>query len=113
MALSKGTVSVSVLYPRTADSTFHLDYYITQHMVLAEKVWGPHGMINWSVIEAPNGDYSVHSFITFKAQGENGLDGVMAALTSEGGKELAADVPNFSNKTPQVVIGTVRASGSV
>lgn len=119
MAMAKGTVTISVLYPRDDTSTFDMDYYLSTHMRMAEKAWSPHGMLSWSVIEIPSppggakAPFSVHSLVTWEAKGENGMDGVMAGMTCEAGKELAADVSNFSNRVPEVVMGTVKASGSV
>ena len=118
MAINKGTITISVLYPRDDSSTFDMDYYLGTHLPMAEKAWAPHGMIAWNVIEIPNppggkAPYSVHSFVTWQAKGENGLEGVMAGMTSDAGKELAADVPNFSNRTPEVIMGPVRGSSTV
>ena len=118
MAINKGTITISVLYPRDESSTFDLDYYVATHLPMAEKAWKPHGLLAWNVIEIPNppggkSPYSTQAFVTWEAKGENGMEGVMAGLTCDAGKELSADVANFSNRKPEVLIGQVRGSGSV
>ncbi len=116
MTVNPGTITMSVLYPRDEGATFDMDYYLATHMKLAEKAWQPHGMKSWNVIEvppSPDALYSVHSFITWEARGKDGMEGLMAGVSSDLGKELTADVVNFSNRTPKVIIGPVKASGTV
>jgi len=113
--MAEGTIVISILYPRDATSTFDMDYYLATHMPLAQKAWSEHGLLTWTVVEIPSPDapYSVQSIVTWKASGDNGMAGVMAGMASDLGKELTADVANFSNRTPQVLIGPVKASGKV
>ena len=115
MAIPTGTVTISVLYPRDETSTFDMSYYLSTHIPMAERAWSPHGMLTWSVVEIPDpkAKFNVHCLISWTAKGETGMDGVMAGRTSEAGKELVADVPNFSNRKPEVIIGSVKASGKV
>ncbi|KIV96960.1 hypothetical protein PV10_00770 [Exophiala mesophila] len=115
MTANPGTIALHVLYPRDETSTFNLEYYLSTHMALAEKAWKEHGLLTYNVIEAPDpkSPYSIATFLTWEARGESGMDGVMAGFASELGKALAEDVPNFSNRTPAVVVGPVKASNSV
>lgn len=115
MAIKSGTVTLNVLYPRDETSTFDLKYYLSTHMDLAEKAWKEHGLLTYSVIESPDpkSPYSVISLLTWEARGENGMDGINAGFATEASKALAEDVPNFSNRSPTVVVGLVKASGTV
>lgn len=117
MTLENGTIAVSVLYPGDEGSTFDMDYYVATHMPMAERAWSPHGMLSFSVIDAPGPPggtlYRVHSLIIFKATGADGMEGLNAAMTSDAGKELTADVANFTNRAPQVVVGKVIAGNKL
>lgn len=110
-------MTVTVQYPRDETSTFDLDYYLSTHIPMVAKAWGPYGLISWAVIEVPKPPsgplppYSIQAFVTFEAKGETGFEGAVAGLTSEEGKALSADVVNFSNRTPEVLIGSVKGSG--
>lgn len=118
MAQQQGTVTITVLYPRDEGSTFDMKYYLSTHLPMVEKAWKPHGAKNWNVIEIPAGPdgkapYSAQAIVAWEPRGENGLDGVIAATTSEEGKAVSADVPNFSNRQPVVCIGGVVGSASL
>jgi hypothetical protein len=43
-AMSSNGAAVSILYPRTANSTFELDYYLSKHMPLVAKFWTKYGL---------------------------------------------------------------------
>ncbi len=45
-------IRVSVLYPKTDESTFDMDYYVTKHGPLVEKLLAPLGMVT---LEADEG----------------------------------------------------------
>ena len=42
--LSPPAYTVLVIYPRGVDTFSNLDYYLTSHIPLAERLWGPSGM---------------------------------------------------------------------
>lgn len=120
--MEKGTITVSAIYPRDEGSTFDMSYYLSHHMPMVAKAWGPFGMVSWSVMEIPAAaggaggaepPYSVHTLMTWVAKGETGTDGIGAALASEGGQAAGKDVPNFSNRTPTIMVGNVVAGGTV
>jgi uncharacterized protein (TIGR02118 family) len=103
--------TITVMYENTADATFKLDYYLKKHMPLVSEKFTPHGLKSWRVVKAaagPTGDkppYSIIATLEF-----DNTDQFKAAIAAEGGP-VFGDVPNFSNKSPVVVIGDVVGSG--
>jgi hypothetical protein len=116
MPFRQGTVAVTVLYPRDETSTFDPEYYLSTHFPMAEKAWKPHGLLSWVVTETSNPPagkptpYSIQTLVTWEARGESGLYGVYAGLGCSQGQELLHDVPNFGNRMPEILIGTVKGS---
>lgn len=103
--------TITVMYENTADATFNLDYYLAKHMPLVGEKFKPHGLKSWRVVKAaagPTGDkppYSIIATLEFDT-----VDQFKAAVAAEGGP-IFGDVPNFSNKSPVVVVGDVVGSG--
>ena len=99
------TVSLQVIYPVAADTSFDYDYYADKHMALVGKLMGPH--IENTVItkglaggpDAPPGHYVIAT-ILFRDQGA--MDAAMAVSGP-----VLADIPNFTNTQPQMLIGEV------
>jgi len=101
------TASVQVIYPIGDDTHFDYDYYTSKHMDLVNEHMGPH-IQNTLVTkglaggpEAPPDFYVVASF-TFADQAAMG-----AALDAVG--LVLADLPNFTNSMPHMLIGDVLA----
>lgn len=110
-------VAVVVSYPSTDSKTsdplkFDMDYYTSKHMPLIDKVWGPHGMLSWSINTFPNPDpfsgqappYGVQTTVIFES-----VDAFKAAMADEGSKVTGEDVANFSNVFPAIWTGEVGA----
>ncbi len=102
---SKAAAIATVLYP--ADADFKLEYYLKSHMPMVMTKFKSHGMTGWKVTKL-NGTasggaspYSIQCELKFKK-----ADGIPAAL-KEHGQEVMADIPNFSNKEPVIVLGDV------
>ena len=97
--------TITVLYENVDDATFDLDYYMTKHMPLVDEKFKPFGIKGWRVLKAvgtPFGGkpaYSIIANLEFDT-----ADQFMAAVAAESGP-VFGDVPNFSNKSPVVVIG--------
>lgn len=97
--------TITVLYDNVEDATFDLDYYMATHMPLVGAKFTPFGLKSWRVLkavgtvtdDAPR--YSIIANLEFDS-----ADQFKAAVAAEGGP-VFGDVPNFSNKTPVVVIG--------
>ena len=74
-------IRVSVMYPSGEGKKFDLDYYARKHMALVKERVGGH--LYWNSL----GDFQ-------KAMGAHG-------------KEVMADVPNFTNIQPQIQISEI------
>ena len=100
---------ITVLYPHASDATFNMDYYLTHHMPLVAEQFGPYNFKGYSVcrikgIPKPDmtmdpGPYSVQALLNFDS-----LADFQAALEASAEKVMG-DVPNFSNKSPTLLIG--------
>ena len=97
--------TITVLYENVDDATFNLDYYMTKHRPLVDEKFKPFGIKGWRVLKAvgtPFGGkpaYSIIANLEFDT-----ADQFRAAVAAESGP-VFGDVPNFSNKSPVVVIG--------
>jgi uncharacterized protein (TIGR02118 family) len=93
-------ITVTLLYPKSDDSTFDLDYYTGTHMPLFAEVLGDacHG---WGVIKVTSGDYEAIGWVSVES-----MDGFKAGMGARGG-EVMADIPNYTNVKPEVVMGDV------
>ena len=93
-------ISLHILYPRTDDSTFDIDYYCSTHMPMLADALGEacHG---WGASKADDGPFEAIGWCTVESQ--EALDAALA----EHGAAIGADVANYTNVAPQMVIGTV------
>jgi uncharacterized protein (TIGR02118 family) len=87
--------SLIVLYPRPDDPAAFKTYYLTKHIPLAAKLPGLRSY-SYGYPEALGPGQPAH-FCIFEARFDN-LESMLAALNSEHGKKVAADVPNYSPK---------------
>jgi uncharacterized protein (TIGR02118 family) len=98
-------VTLQVIYPIGPDTRFDYDYYTESHMKLVAQHMGPH--IERTVVtrglasgpDTPPGHYAVAT-IVFADQ-----DRMNAAMAVSG--PVMADVPNFTNVKPDILIGEV------
>ena len=95
----------SVMYPAGEGKKFDLDYYVKKHMPLVQARWGGMGLVRWEVDKGLAGGApgSPAPFVCIGHIYFNSLDDLKKAVAAHG-KELFADVPNFTNITPQVQI---------
>lgn len=99
--------NATVLYP--ADAKFDLKYYLASHLPRVAKEWAPFGLQDWKVVElsaGPDGGkpYGIAAIMTWDS-----LESIPKALESDVGKDILADVENFSDKAPLFIIGDVVA----
>lgn len=91
-------IRVTFLYPKTDESTFDMDYYTSTHMPMLAAALGEDCQ-NWGADKITSGPYEaigwalVSSTEAFSAAIEDG--------------EISADVANYSNVRPDVVMGDV------
>ncbi|KAJ5690191.1 hypothetical protein N7462_004583 [Penicillium macrosclerotiorum] len=102
------TYSAVVAYPNDEDITFDTDYYLKTHMPLVAQHWGPHGLKKWEVVkyERDLAGSKPAYLITATLVWDN-EDAVKAALQSESAALVFGDIPNFTNKQPVTLAGTV------
>ncbi|HSE93902.1 MAG TPA: EthD family reductase [Methylomirabilota bacterium] len=101
-------IRMSVLYPGGAGKKFAIDYYATKHMALVRSRWSGMGLVKVEVDKGLAGG-APGSPAPFVAAGHvyfSSLDDLQKATTAHG-KELFADVPNFTDITPQVQISEI------
>lgn len=100
-------ILVSVMYPTGAK--FDIDYYLKTHMPLVKDRWGPHGLKSAQVLRGaakPDGsppDYQTIALLTFGS-----LDDFKAAGKAHG-REVFADIANFTDASAVVQINDVLA----
>lgn len=96
-----GKATVTVLYP--ADAKFDMDYYMSSHMPLVQKRWGPEGLTSWKVLKFGDGaSKSVQATLEFESPAK-----FHAAAGGEHTAEIMGDVKNFSDKEPELMMGEV------
>jgi uncharacterized protein (TIGR02118 family) len=87
--------SLIVLYPWPDDPAAFKEYYRKKHVPLAAKLAG---LRSYSYgFPEPLGPGRAEHFCIFRAQFDS-AETMLAALNSEQGKKVAADVPNYSPK---------------
>ncbi|KAF2091880.1 hypothetical protein K490DRAFT_30888 [Saccharata proteae CBS 121410] len=95
-------IAITVLYPNVSDATFNLEYYLSSHMPMVQKEFGAHGMKGWRVQKyVGRSPYSMQATLEFENQEQ-----FKNALQHAAGPVLG-DVPNFSNKSPVLMVGEV------
>lgn len=101
-------VRVSVMYAGGEGKTFDYDYYAGKHMALVRERWGQMGLVKVEVDRGVAGGapgapapYVAVGHVYFSS-----LEAFQKASAAHG-RELFADVPNFTNITPQVQISEV------
>jgi uncharacterized protein (TIGR02118 family) len=90
---------VTVLYPSSDGSTFDMEYYRDKHMPLAGRVLGAE---RYEIDNCVDGPFMAmgHFFYPTRAELDAGMSG------PEAGQALA-DVPNYTNIQPQILISEV------
>lgn len=97
-------IAITILYPRTDDSTFDMDYYCATHMPMLAEALGDdcHG---WGAANIAAGQYAAMGWAV--ATDQASFDSAMAAH----GAKIMGDVPNYTNVTPELLVGEI-AGGS-
>lgn len=101
---AKITFTSTVLYRRTADLKFNLEYYLAHHIPLCLRLWKAHGVLDCRVVET-NPDQEYAYVVTMMWGDESQYKTAFAQ--EEEMKEIMGDVPNFTNGEPMFVVGKV------
>ncbi|KIC11841.1 ethyl tert-butyl ether degradation protein EthD [Leisingera sp. ANG-M1] len=98
-------VSLQVIYPVSAESRFDHGYYAATHMALVDEYIAPHTqsiIVTKGLTGGPDVPAPFHAVATMVFADQAALDAAMQAA----GPALA-DIPNFTNVQPQILIGDV------
>jgi uncharacterized protein (TIGR02118 family) len=101
-------IRVAVMYPSGEGKTFDHDYYVQKHMALVRARWGGFGLVKIEVDRGLGGG-APNAPAPYLAVGHVFFDTLTSfqQASRAHGKELFADVPNFTNVAPQVQISEV------
>lgn len=93
-----------VLYSSSA-TRFDYDYYLAKHIPLVEELWKPVGLVSVSVSRGVSGllpgtqpTYVVATVLTFESPD------ALSRAVSNGGPQILADIPNFTDVQPDVQV---------
>lgn len=93
---------VSVLYPNHDGAKFDATYYKATHAELAKSIWNPDRveLIEGQAMGGGNPPFALVANFHFAS-----AEALGAAMTNPRMGELQADVPNFTDITPTIMIG--------
>ena len=91
-------IRVTFLYPKTDESTFDMDYYTSTHMPMLASALGD-ACLGWGADKTTSGPYEAIGWALVSSAEAFG------AATANG--EISADVSNYANVRPEVVIGDI------
>ena len=98
-------VSLQVIYPATEGTKFDFDYYLGTHMDLVQTHMGPHiasTVVTKGLAGGPDTPPPFHAVATIVFADREAMNAAM-----RGSGALMADIPNFTDTKPQVLIGEV------
>ena len=93
-------ISVHIMYPKTEDSSFDMEYYCSTHMPMLADALGD-ACQGWGATTTKGGDWEAIGWATVSSQ--EAFDAAMA----EHGGAIMADVANYTNVAPQLVVGDI------
>lgn len=97
--------TTTVLYPQ--GTQFNMEYYLSSHMPLVSKKLSQYGLKSWKVLEfGGDAPYCVQATLEWESQ-----QAFEQGAGSPDMKEVLDDVPNFSDKQPTLMPGTIKGSG--
>jgi uncharacterized protein (TIGR02118 family) len=101
-------IRVSVLYPKTSEGHFDLEYYLNKHIPMVKERLTPLGLARIEVDEGLGGlapdqppAYAVIAYLVFETP--EALQNGLAAH----GAEIMGDIPNYTNLQPQIQINRI------
>jgi uncharacterized protein (TIGR02118 family) len=106
-------IRVTVLFPKTNDSHFDMDYYLSKHVPMTltrlqslgfpVKAEVDDGLAGIALGEPP--PYAAVGYLLFEK-----MEHLQQGLATHGA-EIMGDIPNFTNVQPQIQIGSVVLAG--
>lgn len=114
------SVAIVVAYPSKHPETgeplkFDMSYYLSVHLPMIEKAWGPYGMRSWRLNEFQNPCPLSGQTPPYLVQATCYFDTVenFKLARDNGGEETKADVYNFSNVFPTIWVGNEVKTGTL
>jgi len=98
-------VSLQVIYPTSDDTSFDYDYYNSSHMEIVDKHMGPYlqsTLVIKGLAGGPNIPPGSYVVATLLFADQTAFEAAIAAS-----EPVMADIPNFTNCQPQILIGEV------
>ena len=102
-------IRVAVMYPKTDESTFDMDYYLTKHMPLVQERLGGSGLVGIAVDEGIGGGmpgepppYAAIGILVFDT-----IEHFSSGMRVHGA-ELMRDIPNFTNVQATIQVSQAR-----
>ena len=101
-------IKVSVIYPRSDDSQFDIDYYCDSHMPMVQGLLG--AACTGIAAEEGIAGGAPGAPAPYHAMGHLYFNSVEDFQTSFGpnAEQIMADVPNYTNVEPTLVVSKVR-----
>ena len=99
------SVSLQVLYPIKDGTRFDYDYYLSTHMNLVAEHMGPHierTLVTKGMAGGPDTPPSIYAIATIVFPDQDAMNAAMKSSAP-----VMADIPNFTDVQPQVLIGDV------
>jgi uncharacterized protein (TIGR02118 family) len=96
-------LAVTILYPKTDDSTFDMDYYTSSHMPMFAECFGD-ACKGWGAATVTSGKYMAMGWAMIESQ-----DAFNAGM-AEHGARVKGDVPAYTNVQPELILGDVAAA---
>jgi uncharacterized protein (TIGR02118 family) len=93
-------IAVTILYPRTDDSTFDMGYYTSSHMPMLAEAVGE-ACQGWGSASIGGGKYAAMGWLMVSSK--EAWDAAMA----EHGAKVMGDVPNYTNVRPELLVGEI------
>jgi len=101
-------IRISVYYPGGEGKKFDMDYYTNKHMKLVRERMGSFRVVRTEVDKGVAGG-APGAPAPYVAVGHvyvNSLDGWQKGM-GQHGKEIMADIPNYTNIAPQIQISEI------
>ena len=101
-------IRVTVLFPKTSDSHFDMDYYLSRHVPMTTEKLQSLGFPVKAVVDQGLGTltgepapYAAIGHLLFEK-----MEDLQQGLATHGA-EIMADIPNFTNVQPQIQVGNM------
>ncbi len=97
--------SLQVLYPISDGTRFDYDYYLSTHMKVVAEHMGPHierTLVTRGNAGGPDTPPSIYAIATIVFTDQDAMNAAMKVSAP-----VMADIPNFTDVKPQILIGDV------